>query len=166
MHCFAGESRCRQTVGNALGVTFNEVKQHVLSKVPELAKKAMSRSTIHQLLVAPRHNTRNAKHYYALIDAKVLYKESIVHGCQQNGHYDFVQVNNMHQCCAEFADVPICLSCDDMNKIHVWILSVSHYCQVHRILPDIQLSQFSVLILEDYSIRIYSARKADHSQLH
>ena len=73
-------------MGNAVSVTLNEAKAHVLSKVPELEKKGMSRSTIDQLLVAPRHNTRNdrnAKHYHALIDAKVPCKDNCVHKSHQ-----------------------------------------------------------------------------------
>ena len=59
-HGFAAESRRRTSVGNAMGVTLAEIKAHVLSKIPQLAKKGFSRTIIHELFIAPRRNTRNA----------------------------------------------------------------------------------------------------------
>ena len=110
-----------------MGVMLNEVKAHVLSEVPDLAKKGMSSSTIHQLLAAPRCNTRNTKHYHALIDAKVPCEDNYVHKSHQNGQYALAQMNYVRECCAEFANEYICLSSEDMNTIHVGTLAVSHY---------------------------------------
>ena len=41
----------------------------------------------------------------------------------------------MGECCADFADESICLSCDDMKKVHVGTLTVSHYHHIHSFLP-------------------------------
>ena len=94
----------------------------------------MSCSTIQQVLVAPRCNTRNAKGYHALIDTKVPCKDNSVHKSHQNCQYVFTQVNYEHECGAEFPDESICLSCDDMNKIHVGTLAVSCYDQIRSFL--------------------------------
>ena len=58
-----------------------------------------------------------------------------MHKSRQNGHYALIKVNYVGECCAECADEPICLSCDDINKIHVGTLAVSHYHQIHSFLP-------------------------------
>ena len=44
----------KQCLGNAVGVTLNEMKLHVLSKFPKVAKKGTLDSTIHQLQYATR----------------------------------------------------------------------------------------------------------------
>ena len=63
-HGFAAESRRRTSVGNAMGVTLADIKAHVLSKFPHLAKKGFSRAIIHELFIAPRCNMRNALRYH------------------------------------------------------------------------------------------------------
>ena len=62
-------------------------------------------------------------------------KDNIVQTSHQYGIYVFLQVNYMCECWAKFADESICLSCDDMNNIHVGTLAVFHYHQIHRFLP-------------------------------
>lgn len=135
LHGFAAESRRRSTVGNAMGVTLAELKAHVLSKVPSLANKGISRTVIHELLVAPRRKTRNAQRYHGLVDARVPGKDNSLHKSHMNSHYAFAQANYVRECCAEFADECHCLSCDDMNKLHVGTLAVSRYHQVRHFFP-------------------------------
>ena len=132
---FAAESRRRTSVGNAMGVTLAEKKAHVLSKIPQLAKKGFSRMITHELFIAPRRNTRNALRYHGLVSAKVLGKDNSLHSEHVNAHYAFAQVKYVRECCAGFEDEYLCLSCDDMNKVHVGSLAVSRYHQLRHFFP-------------------------------
>ena len=57
-HGFAAEAQRRTSVSNAMGVTLAEIKSHLLAEVPQLARKGLSRTTIHELFVAPQKKKR------------------------------------------------------------------------------------------------------------
>ena len=54
LHGSAAHTRRRNDVGNSLGVTLADLQKHLLSSIPGLQAKGLSRSTVHRLLVAPK----------------------------------------------------------------------------------------------------------------
>eukprot|EP00117_Sycon_ciliatum_P025801 scpid112226/ scgid21331/ len=70
-HGFSAQSRRRSTVGNDMGVSLTDIREHVMKRMPEVREKGISRTAIHQLLVAPRQSTINAARYHGLVKARV-----------------------------------------------------------------------------------------------
>ena len=69
-HDFSAQSRPRSQVGNSMGVTLQDLQHHLKKKLPPLKRRHISRSTIHQLMVAPRQGVQNASRYTDLVKAR------------------------------------------------------------------------------------------------
>ena len=54
LHGFSAQSRQRSTVGNAMGVSLEDVRQHLLNKLLELCKRGISKTTVHSLFCSSK----------------------------------------------------------------------------------------------------------------
>ena len=133
-HGFSAQSRRRNSTGNSMGVSLADIQAHILTKVPSL--KSISRTTVHELMVAPRKRTRNAQRYHGLVKSRVPGKDNSVRKTHPDAHYAFAQVRYIKEFCQEFKDECAQLSCDDMNKVNVGVLAVSRYHQIGRFFPE------------------------------
>ena len=97
-------------MGNSMRVTLADIQAHLKEKLPQLKQKGISRTTIHQLLVAPRKGTRNAQRYNNLISAKVPSKDNTQHKTNLDSHFAFAQVNYALEFCQKFSDEPFWFS--------------------------------------------------------
>ena len=118
-----------------MGVTLAEVQTHVKEKIPALKEGGISRTTLHELLVAPRKGTRNSKRYHSLVDARVPGKDNTIRKIHADSHFAFAQVHYVMELCAAFGDECAVMSCDDMNKINVGTLAVARYHQLGQFFP-------------------------------
>jgi hypothetical protein len=96
-HGFSAQNRRRNEIGNAMGVTLAEIQGHVMEKMPELKKRGISRTTIHELLVAPRSGTINASRYHGLVKARVPGKDNSERKYHQDAHFAFAQVKYVRE---------------------------------------------------------------------
>lgn len=126
LHGHSAQSRRQSTVGNSSGVTLADIQEHVLSRVPGLKQRGISRITIHELMVPPRHNTRNAQRYHSLVDVRVPGKSNKLRRDHQDAHYCFAQVRYVREFAQLFPGI-VELSCDNKNKMNVGTLAVSRY---------------------------------------
>ena len=133
-HGFAAQSRRRSATGNALGVSLAEIRSHLLKTVPALRACGISRTTIHELFVAPRAGTRNAQRYHAVTQARVPGKDNSLRKVHADSHFAFAQVQYLMEFSATFPECCV-ISCDDMNKVNVGTLAVSRYHQINRFFP-------------------------------
>ena len=69
-HGFSAQNRHRSTIGNTLGALLANISEHVMMCI--LREKGISRTTVHQLLVAPGKSTINAARYHGLVKAPGL----------------------------------------------------------------------------------------------
>lgn len=134
-HGFSAQSRRRSQTGNSMGVTLSDIRSHLLEQFPALKERGISRTVIHQLMVAPRKGTRNALRYTGLVQAKVPGKDNSQRKAHLDGHYAFAQANYVGELCQKFRDECVSISCDDMNKLHVGTLAVSRYHQLSHFFP-------------------------------
>ena len=134
-HGFAAEARRRSCIGNAMGVTLAGIQEHLKAKIPQLKERGISRTTIHELLVAPRKGTRNAKRYHGLVAAKVPGKDNSLRKRHIDSHFAFAQINYVVEFSSMFESDCAVLSCDDMNKVNVGSLAVSRYHQIGKFFP-------------------------------
>ena len=88
--------------------------------VPELKEQGISKTTIHNLFVAPNKRNNNSKRYLSLIDAKVPRKKNIA------------RISMRDQMVAMFKENICEYSCDDMNKLLIGVNAVSRYHQLRR----------------------------------
>ena len=135
LHGFSAQSRRRSQVGNSMGVTLKDLQVHLKEKIPELKRRGISRTAIHQLMVAPRQGVRNASRYTDLVQARVPGKDNSLHHSNEDSHFAFAQCNYAMEFGQHFSDTCETLSCDDMNKVHVGTLAVSRYHQLQHFFP-------------------------------
>lgn len=74
LHGCAAQQRRRTEVGNSAGVSLEQIRCHILSKIPEL--KSVSRSTVHILMIPPMSGTIASKYYKGLIKADIGKKQN------------------------------------------------------------------------------------------
>ena len=134
-HGFSAQSRRRSSVGNSMGVTLAEIQTHIIKHIPELKARGLSRTTVHELMVAPRKRARNAQRYRELVQSRVPGKDNSLRKAHEHGHYASAQVKYAKEFCQAFPEDTVHLSCDDMNKVNVGVLAVSRYHQVGRFFP-------------------------------
>ena len=115
LHGFSAQSRRRSQVGNSMGVSLRDLQDHLKEKIPQLKKRGISRTTVHQLLVAPRQGVRNASRYTDLVKARVPGKDNSLRHANEDSHFAFAQVNYALEFGQHFSDDCVTLSCDDMN---------------------------------------------------
>ena len=135
LHGFSAQSRRRSQVGNSMGVTLKDLQVHLKENIPELKRRGISRTAIHQLMVAPRQGVRNASRYTDLVQARVPGKDNSLHHSNEDSHFAFAQCNYAMEFGQHFSDACVTLSCDDMNKVHVGTLAVSRYHQLQHFFP-------------------------------
>ena len=134
-HGFSAQSRRRTMTVNSMGVTLSDIRSHLLKQFPALRKRGISRTAIHQLMVAPRKGTHNALRCTGLVKAKVPAKDNSQHKAHLDGHFAFTQANYVCELCQKFEDECVSISCDDMNKVNVGTLAVSRYHQLSHFFP-------------------------------
>ena len=135
LHGFSAQARRRTTAGNSTGVTLAQVQQHLLSAIPGLKEKGISRTTVHQLMLPPRLKAINAQRYHGVLSVRVPSKRNDEHGHHQDGHYCLAQVGYMLEFAQQFSDTTATFSCDNKNKINVGTLAVSRYHQIRSFFP-------------------------------
>ena len=118
-----------------MGVTLAEIRTHIIKHIPELKARGLSRTTVHELMVAPRKRARNAQRYRELVQSRVPGKDNSLRKAHEHGHYASAQVKYAKEFCQAFPEDTVHLSCDDMNKVNVGVLAVSRYHQVGRFFP-------------------------------
>ena len=116
-YSFSAQERQRTDVANVSGVNLHHVQEHLLSTIPGLKEKGLSKSTVHHLFTAPRRGTANAKHFYGVVKAKVPKKENT----RRSNHKDAHHCNSLVNLVMEFGQKfnASMYSCDDKNKIMV-----------------------------------------------
>ena len=76
MHSFNAQARRRSDAASSMGVTLEQIRQHLLDCVPGLKTHGISRSTVHRLMLPPRRKTQAAKQYKGLVQARVPCKKN------------------------------------------------------------------------------------------
>lgn len=142
LHGFAAQQRRRTEVGNSAGVSLEQIRRHILSKIPEL--KSVSRYTVHRLMIPPRSSTIASKYYKGLIKAHVAKKQNKEDSNNPDFHFCASQVATANEIFQFHEKETIRISADDKNKINVGTPAVSRYFQIRSfyksdddpILPD------------------------------
>ena len=128
-HSFSAQSRRRTGTATSLGVTLQQLRDHLLKTVPGLASAGISRSTVHRLMLPPRKGTTAAKSYKGLIQARVPAKQNTATAKEHaHLHYTQAQVQYVNEIFQFFGCTRI--SADDKNKVNVGTPAVSRYHQI------------------------------------
>ena len=133
-HGFLVQARRRNATRNSMGVSLADIQSHILTKLPSL--HSISRTTVHQLMVAPRKGTRNAQRYHGLVKSRVPGKDNSIRKSHSDAHFAFAGVKYVKKFCQEFSDEGVQLFCNDMNKVNVGVLAVYRYHQIGRFFPQ------------------------------
>ena len=131
-HGYSAQSRRRTAIGSACGVSLEDIRQYLISKIPELQGKGIGRTTVAYLMAPPRRGTTAATRYKTLVSAHVPAKCNQYHENHEDQHYLFARVAYRREFTMKFKKEAAIFSCDDMNKIKVGSLAVSRYHQIYR----------------------------------
>ena len=102
-----------------MGVSLADIREYVMTCIPELRQKRISRTTVHQLLVAPRKSTINAARYHGLVKARVPDKQNDLRKQHPDSHFAFSQISYVMEMSAMYEKECAVISCDDMNKVNI-----------------------------------------------
>ena len=131
MHSFNAQARRRSDAASSMGVTLEQIRQHLLDCVPGLKTHGISRSTVHRLMLPPRRKTQAAKQYKGLVQARVPCKKNTATRAEHPDlHFTRAQVGYVNEMFQYFGGVQ--LSCDDKNKISVGTPAVSRYHAISK----------------------------------
>ena len=130
----AQERRRNETVNMRNGVTRRQLRDHILSRVPELDK--LSVSTVARMLVAPNKRNRNARRYHGVVNARVPKKSNSRRGGKK-GNINHLCMALMAYMLENGVDMQDCIdvwSVDDKAKLKVssGCPCVSRYHQIRR----------------------------------
>jgi hypothetical protein len=134
-HSFSAQERRRSETANFSGVSLASIRRHLLSTVPGLGAKGLSRDRIHRYMVAPKRHTLHGRKFEGLIKGRVGVKQNNVRKLHEDHHFLFSQVRTARECAEYFRDFFFVLSCDGMNKVNVGVLAVSRYHQIRTFFP-------------------------------
>lgn len=124
LHGCAAQSRRRSDVANSLGVTLEDLRQHLLSVIPGLKQSGLSRTTVHELLTPPRMKTRNAKRYKNLINCQVgVKKNDLPLHNHSDRHFCASQVKMAMEFAVKYSHIAI-ISANDMNKVNIGVAAI------------------------------------------
>ena len=97
-------------------MTLAQVREHLLSTIPGLKEKGISRTAVHQLMVAPRQKSINAQRYQGVLEVRVPSKKNNEHGHHKDAHYCHAQVGYMLEFDRQFSDTTSTFSCDNKKQ--------------------------------------------------
>lgn len=119
----------RETTGNS-GMFLNQVRSHVLSKLPLLASWGVGLKVLHYQYKPPDKRFNASKKYRGEVDMKVPHKKNNLRKANPNAHAVFAQVKYMKEMAAEFHDFVVETSLDGKCKIPVGKVSVDRRCNI------------------------------------
>ena len=130
---FAANTKRRNQTVNSMGVTLDQIREHLLDTITGLSEAGISRNTIHRLMVPPRKKTNAAKLYKGIINARIPKKSNNRFSSDHKDlHFCRSQASMFCEAAEFYSDEVIRISADDKNKVNVGTLAVSRYHQLSR----------------------------------
>ena len=123
---FKAQEKRRDDNFRSCGVSFKDIKNHLLKKIPGLAEHGISPNTIRYMLVTASKRHSSAARYKSLIQCKVLKKDNS--GRNENGvfnHFIHSRVGFRMDHANKYNSDYTIINADTINKIHVGTLTVS-----------------------------------------
>ena len=130
-HSAAAHNRRREDTAYYHGVHIEQIRRHVLSRIPEIQR--ISQSTIRRLLLPPQKNRKAAKRYGGLVAAKIPPKKNdLMLSEHKDFHFTCAQVNYVSELSEMLVDETVALSADNKNKLNVGTLALSRYFNIGK----------------------------------
>ena len=130
---FAANTKRRNQTVNSMGVTLDQIREHLLDTNTGLCEAGISRNIIHRLMVPPRKKTNAAKLYKGIINARIPKKSNNRFSSDHKDlHFCRSQASMFCEAVEFYSDEVIRISADDKNKVNVGTLAVSRYHQLSR----------------------------------
>ena len=130
-HSAAAHNRRREDTSYCHGVSIEQIRRHVLYKIPEIQK--ISKSTIRRLLLPPQKSRKAASRYAGLVEAKLPPKRNdLTVKEHKDFHFTCAQVNFVSELSEMLVKETVALSADDKNKLNVGTLAVSRYFNIGK----------------------------------
>ena len=126
---FGAHERRRETVGS-VGASLAEIKQHVISELPELAAEGISLSTITRLFPAPNKHYKSAARHKGFVPARVGRKSNSKAKGHDDSHFAAAQVKYALELASCYEAEFVCLSADAKAKVNVGGAAVSRYVKM------------------------------------
>ena len=115
-----------------VGTRLQDVRKHLLEKIPELQNWGISEDSVHRFFIPPNKRNNSAKRYLSLVDAQIPHKKNDLRKSNPNAHACFSQHKMVQEMVSDFREDFVAVSCDGKAKIPVGKPAVDRRAHIRK----------------------------------